>query len=160
MINHNLALGSKQLLLTWDGTNYTLAAGTTDVLSSTEIDMQGFDSLMVVGCIGAIAASGSVSMQLKNSDTSGTYGSGTVDNIGSAAANNADTDDNKLLVLEVHKPSRRYIKVITTRATGNVTPLALVAILYNAKDQPVTQLTSVGGVESTSVSNSPTPSAT
>lgn len=160
MINHNLSLNSKQLLLTWDGASYTLAAGTTDTLSSTEIDMLGYDSLMVIGCIGAIAANGSVSMQLKNSATSGSYGSGTVDNIGSAAANNADTDDNKLLVLETYKPPRRYVKVITTRATGNVTPLALVAILFNAKDVPVTQSTSVGGVESTSLSNNPTPSAT
>lgn len=160
MVKHNLALNSKQLLLTWDGTNYTVSAGTTDVLASTEIDMQGYDSLMVVGCIGAIAASGSVSMQLKNSDTSGTYGSGTIDNIGSAAANSADTDDNKLLILEVHKPPRRYIKVYTTRATGNITPLALVAILFNAKDVPVTQSTSVGGVEATAISSSPTPSAT
>lgn len=147
-------------LLTWDGTNYTVAAGTTDTLASTEIDMQGYDSLLVIACIGAIASSGSVSIVLKNSATSATYGSGTVDNIGTAIANSADTDDNKLFLIEVNKPQRRYIKVYTTRATGNVTPLALVAIRYNAGDQPTTQSTSVGGVEASTILNSPTPSAT
>lgn len=158
---HNLLTDALITLPTWDGTNYTLAAGTTDTLASTEIDMLGYDSLMIIACIGAIAASGGlISIVLKNTATSASYGSGTIDNIGTAIVNSADTDDNKLMIIDVHKPQRRYIKVYSTRSVANVTPLALVAIRYNAGNRPVTQGTSVGQVEASTVLNSPTPSAT
>ncbi len=158
---HNLLPNAAFSLVTWDGTNYTVGAGVDGaVVLSGEIDMQGYDSLCVIASIGTIAASGVFTMFAKCSNTSGTYGSGTIDKIGTSIANDADTDDNKLFILDFHKIPRRYVKIVTQRTAGNGTELALIAIRYNAHLNPVTQSSSVGGVEASETFNNPTPRAT
>ena len=51
----------------------------------------------------------------------------------------ADTDDNKIVFFEVHKPKKRYFRVVTSRATANATVDYLDAKLWNATQVPVTQ---------------------
>ena len=136
----------------------TVAAGTdvSVVTDPAEIDMLGYDSVAIIASLGAIATGGTFTMNVKNSATSGSYGSGSIDNIGSAQVNSADTDDNKFIIKEVFKPQRRYLRVQYQRETGNVTINNIVAILFNAKDTqtPLTE------VEAIAYLNSPTPSAT
>ncbi len=161
MINHNLLSGAKVIRLTWDGTNYVVAAGVDGaVVLSNEIDCLGFNALMIVASIGVIAANGVFTSRVKFSDTSGTYGSGTVDRVGADLANNADTDDNKLYIHDIYSIPRRYAKFESQRTVGNCTCDTLFAILYHANDAPVTQQTTVGGVEASQILNCPTPSAT
>jgi hypothetical protein len=161
MTGHNIMDGARIDLWPIDGTNYTLAAGTDGavVTTGTEIDMAGYNSVMVIVCLGTIAASGVFTGTLKNSDTSGTYGSGTVDRI-ATLANDADTDDNKLLIVEVYRPQRRYLRLNYQRTGGNVTVLSMLVVRFNSGNEPVSQGTSAGGVESLQVLNNPTPSAT
>lgn len=158
---HTLLKNAKMIRLTWDGTNYVAAAGVDGAaVASTEVDMAGFDSAMFIASIGVIAATGVFTCFLKNSNTSGSYGAGTIDKLGSSIANDADTDDNKLFIINVHKPQRRYLKFYSQRTVGNVTGDSLIVVLYNSHDNPVTQLTTVGGVEASASLASPTPSAT
>lgn len=135
----------------------TVAAGTdvSVVTDPTEIDMLGYDSVAIIASLGAIATGGTFTMNVKNSATSASYGSGTVDNIGAAQVNSADTDDNKFIIKEVFKPTRRYLRVQYQRETGNVTINGILAILFNAKDTPA----ALTEVESLLKLNSPTPSA-
>ncbi len=158
---HTLFKNAKVTRLTWDGTNYVVAAGTDGaVVESGEVDMLGFDSVAFVASVGVIAASGVFTSFVKNSDTSGTYGAGTIDKLGSSIANNADTDDNKLYIHEIHRPLRRYLKFNYQRTAGNCTLDTLFAIQFNAHDNPVTQGSSAGGVENSQFLVSPTTSAT
>jgi hypothetical protein len=158
MINHNLASGCKFIPLTLDGTNFTVAAGTDGaVVDGTEIDMLGFTGCLIIFNVGAIAANGVFTSFVKNSDTAATYGSGTIDKIGSSLANSADTDDNKIIYHDIYKPQRRYLRASYQRTVGNVTLLSATAILYNAVNAPITQTTTL--VEVGQVLNNPTPSA-
>lgn len=161
MILRNLLSGAKIVRLTWDGTNYVVAAGTDgSVVESGEVDTKGYNSVMFIASVGVIAASGVFTCFVKNSDTAGSYGAGTIDKLGTSIANNADTDDNKLYVIDVYRPKRRYMKFNYQRTAGNVTLDSLIAVLYNANNDPVTQQTTVGGVEASAILNNPTPSAT
>lgn len=162
MSGKNFMDGARVDLWPIDGTNYTLAAGTDGALvtTGTEIDMLGYNSLMVIVCVGTIASSGVITISVKNSETSAAYGAGTIDRIGAAMLNNADTDDNKLLITEVFKPQRRYCRVEYQRTGGNVTVLAMLVVRFNAGNEPVAQGASAGGVEFLQVLNNPTPSAT
>lgn len=120
-----------------------------------EIDTQGYSGCMVVFQVGTIATDGVITTRLKNSATSASYGSGTVDRIGSDLANSADTDDNKFIVHDVYRPERRYVKPYYQRTVGNVTIEAVFAVLYGAERAPVAS----ADVEASQVLNNPVPSA-
>lgn len=119
--------------LTIDGTNYLLAAGTSDV-NSDYIDMDGFRHVSVVVEIGTIAASGAVTCSLTQCATSG--GSYTAVT-GATSTVSADTDDNKLIVLDLLDVTQRYVKLSTVRADGgNSTINAAFAIKRGARKKP------------------------
>lgn len=121
--------------LTIDGTNYLLAAGTSDV-NSDYIDMDGYRDVHVVVEIGTIAASGAVTCSLTQCATSG--GSYTAVT-GATSTVSADTDDNKLIVLDYTDVTQRYVKLSTVRADGgNSTINAAIAIKRGARKKPST----------------------
>ena len=55
----------------------------------------------------------------------------------------ADTDDNKCAVLEIYRPTNRYVRPVVTRATQNATIDSIVAILFNGRVSPVALDTSL-----------------
>lgn len=142
------------------GSAYLAAAGTDGavVTNGGEIDMIGYQSCRIIFQVGAIATNGVISTRVKGSNTSATYGSGTVDMLGSAKANSADTDDNKCIIHEIHRPRYRYLKPEYQRTVGNVTIDAVLVELFNPVHHPVTQATA--DVEASQVLNNPTASAT
>lgn len=156
---HNLAENIKILSnLRIDGTNFVLAAGTDGgVLNSDEWDMAGWDGCLVVTNVGIVAASGVITSTLQNSDTSTSYGSGTVDQIGSSKTNSAaGAGDGLPHVHDVYKPKRRYMRQRTQRTGGNVTINGFTVILYKGHDKP----TPAAVYDMLQTLNSPTPSAT
>lgn len=140
---HNLFKNAKIVPLRIDGTNYALTAGTDGaIINSDEIDTKGFDAVAFVTLLGAVSASGVMTQFVKNSDTSATYGSGTVDKLGSSLVNvSAGNGDNVPMIIDIHKPQRRYCRLDSQRTGGNVVVLACFAVLYNAHDLPVSQVT-------------------
>lgn len=108
-------------------------------VACTEIDMQGFENVAIVFAPGIIAANGVFTSRVKNSDTSATYGAGTIDRIGADLANNADTDDKRWVVHDIRRPKDRYVTAYYQRTVGNVTLDLAFAILYNGAPLPVTQ---------------------
>lgn len=128
-----------------EGAKFLLAsaaasAATTD-LDGTVIDLAadgGYDGVLIVAqlgdvttgsvlelqCLGSAAANGSSPTVLA---TTGTF---------TADANNAD---NKLLVLDVSRPSTRYVLSRLKRGTANAVVNSVLIIPYRAKVQPVTQ---------------------
>ena len=138
-----------------------VSAGTSDTQTGTEVDMFGFDSVCFIAMIGTITSTGVATLTAKNSDTSSTYGSGTVDSLtdpisGSVVSASLTTGDSgKVMVLDIHRPPRRYVRAQIARATANVVITGMVAILYNSHVAPVSEL-AANGV--TSTVSSPIPS--
>jgi hypothetical protein len=106
-----------------DGTNYTGAAGTTNITSDT-LDTLDFESVYIAIGFGTIVAGGATSVKLQHSDDDSTYNDVKGSNI-----TIADTDDNTVAEYDVYRPLKRYLKVITSRATQNATVDFMHAVL-------------------------------
>ena len=123
----------KHIRLKPDGTNFTAAAGTTNI-NSDSADVLGFNNICMEYLLGGIVSGAVTSAKLQWSDDNTTF----TDVVGGSITF-ADTDDHKIAFFEVHKPKKRYFRIATLRATQNATVDALVVQLWNATQVPVTQ---------------------
>jgi hypothetical protein len=146
-MKHNLTQATKRLRIVPDGTAATtwlLAAGTSDKSSGT-IDTLGYQSVLIRYGMGIITSGAVTSIKLQQSSDDGSS-----DGYSDVAGTNqtiADTDDNKVFEIEVHKPGKRYLQVALDRGTQNAVVDFVEAILYNPVYAPSTQDTTVGGTE-------------
>lgn len=110
------------------------AAGTTDVLTSSAIDTSGYSSVTIVAAVGTLTSGAVTTLKLQqSSDDAGADDYSDI--LGSSQAW-ADDDDNQQIIAEVHRPGKRYIKALITRATANAVVDGIWAILYNANQTP------------------------
>lgn len=129
------------LHLTCDGTNYTLTAGTSDTNSgSVDLAQYAAKRIAFLVALGAIAASGAGTIKVQHSDDNSTF----VDVEGTSQAW-ADTDDDKVLGVEIHRPLKRYLRVVITRGdAGNSTINGVFALVGDSRTVPFTQLVTAG----------------
>lgn len=150
-----------------------VGAGTGDVQTFTEVDMAGlYDSLVFVAMIGTVTSTGVATLTAKNSSTSGTYGSGTVDTLcdpqnanaglaaGIASASLTTGASNEMLILDLYRLPKRYVQGQIQRATANVVISSVLAIAYNAKQQPTSNATTSVPTTGLTIVSNPVPSTT
>lgn len=128
---------AKHLRVTTNGTNYQNAAGTSDTLTSGAIDTIGFESVAIQLLVGAVTSTGTCTIKVQQSSDNGSTDDYT--DIAGTAQVATTGDSNKAILVDIHRPAKRYLKVVTTRATANVAIDGLVAFLYGAGDVAVTQ---------------------
>lgn len=135
---HNLLKHALIVPVTVDGTNYLLTAGTSDVNSGV-VDTLGYKGIAWVLELGTIAASGAVTVKAQQGAASNL--SDAADLAGTAQGPCADTDDNKVMLIDIYRPQERYQRLAITRGDGgNSTINALFAILYHPDHaNPVSQ---------------------
>lgn len=114
------------------------AAGITDI-NGTGVDTQGYEGVLFIASLGTLTATQVTSLKAQHSKDDGSADA-YVDATGAATGNAADADSNKLLVLDVRNPQRRYVRPVLKRATANAVVDGVVAILYSTKKAPTTQL--------------------
>lgn len=142
---NNLFMNVEPRRITVDGTSFSLSAGTSDVNSGI-VDTRGYQGIAFMVLLGAIATSGSVSIKLQHGDSPTL--SDAQDIAGSAIGPTSDTDDNKVIITEVYRPVKRYLRVVTTRGDGGNSSIdGLVAFLYLPHSAPVTFGSTVYGAE-------------
>lgn len=122
----------KVIRLKVDGTNYQAAAGTTD-LTSEAVDMANFESARFLYCLGTITSGAVTSIKAQQCDTSG----GTYADLLGTSVTVADTDDNKVVSLEIVRPTEQFLKIVIDRGTQNAVVESLVVILSGAKELPI-----------------------
>ena len=120
-----------------------VAAGTTDQTSSW-IDTANCEGVMFAVVFGAITSGAVTSIKAQQAQISD--GTGAADLEGTAIPV-ADTDDDKIFLLDVYRPRERYVACVVDRGTQNAVIDAIIAIPYGAKVVPVTQGSTVGGSE-------------
>lgn len=118
-----------------------LADGSTDP-TSTNVDMAadgGYDGVMFVGICGTITGSGTVTLAATQAttDTTGTALSGMT------ATATSSTKSDKLLIIDVYRPTKRYIGTTLTRATANSVYGGTLAIQYRSKSRAIAQATAM-----------------
>lgn len=121
----------------------TAGAAGTSAITSSAVDMAGFDSVCFIVPLGAIVSGAVTSMKLQQSSDDG--GSDDYTDVTGTSITIGDTDDDKLKYLDVYRPGKRYLKLVVSRATQNATIGGIVAVKYNARSKPVTQGTNVAG---------------
>lgn len=123
----------KHIRLKPDGTNFTAAAGVTNI-NSDSADVVGFNNICFEYLLGSIVSGAVTSAKLQWSDDNTTF-----TDVTGGSVTIGDTDDHKIVFFEVHKPKKRYFRIATLRATQNSTVDALVVQLWNATQVPVVQ---------------------
>jgi len=123
----------KHIRMKPDGTNFVAAAGST-AITSDSADVLGFNNICFEMAVGAIVSGAVTSAKLQWSDDNSTF-----TDVTGGSVTIADTDDNKIIFFEVHKPKKRYFRIVTSRATQNATVDFLDVKLWNATQVPVTQ---------------------
>jgi hypothetical protein len=115
-----------------------IAAGTGDTLTQTAVDTQGYAGVRFIILLGAVSATATMTGKLQQSSDNGS--TDTYDDIaGSSCSFDADTDDNKILITDIFKPKKRYLKLILARATANIAIDGIIVELYLPSAAPVTQ---------------------
>lgn len=106
------------------------------------VDMQGWDGVLFVLAVGAI--DGTQDMKAQSDDNSGF--SSPTDITGASITQVTATGDDKLYLLDVWRPSERYVRAVVTNGAGATADFqAVIAIRYRGTGIfPVTQHASVG----------------
>lgn len=117
-------------------------AGFGDTLTGDIVDLQGYDSVMLVAILGDCAATAVATLKAYCGDAAA-LGDGAYKTTTATVTADATSADNKLLVLDVVKPGKRYVRADLARATANIVVDGMIAIRYNAKTLPTTQPTDV-----------------
>ena len=113
-----------------------VAAGQTNQNSGI-IDMANYEGVVFIAALGTLASGAVTTLKAQMGNKSNL--SDAADLAGSAIAI-ADSDDNKLLVLDIHRPVERYVRAVVTRGTADATIDGVIAILYGPRVLPVTRI--------------------
>ncbi len=109
-----------------------VAAGAADANSSV-VDTAGFEDVTFIVAFGAITAGAVTGVKAQQ----GTAADGSdMADISDAVVAVADDADNKLVVLEVVKPTKRYVRAVVTRKTQNAVIDDVTAILSGGRKLP------------------------
>lgn len=120
-----------------------VSVGTADANSSI-IDMSGYEGVRFIVAYGTIT-DGPPAVKVQQGAAANL--SDAADLTGTSVAV-ADSDDNKLAIVDVYAPQERYVRCVVVRggATGCVID-GIVAEVYGARVEPVTQDSTVAAAE-------------
>lgn len=129
--------------LTFDGTNYALTGGTSDVNSGT-VDARGFEKVAFLCVFGDNADTATFTGTIQGS-ADGSTGWTAITNAAVTFTAGATDTDNEMVGVECEvNPAYRYYRFATDRGTANTVGAALLAFLIKGDREPVTQPTGAG----------------
>lgn len=121
---------AKQTKLTQAITPTAGAAGTSDIEGAT-LDMANFEGVLMVVTFGVITAGAVTSIKAQQSAASNFA---SPDDLNVRAI--ADDDDGKVFAIAVHKPRKRYVRLLVDRGTQNAVVAAAEYLQYGPRTKP------------------------
>lgn len=112
-----------------------VAAGTS-VQTSSVIDMAGYDGVKINTAFGAITTGAVTSVKLQQSSDDGAADA--YSDLEGSSVTVADDDDNQVVIHDLYRPQKRYVKVVVTRGTQNAVIDGITAMRYGARKHPTT----------------------
>lgn len=106
----------------------TAGAAAATAITSSAVDMAGYDGCLFIVTFGAIVTNGVQSIKLQQS--SDDAAADDYSDIEGTSQTVADDADNTTFLIDVFRPQKRYLKCIVGRATQNATVGAVIAIPY------------------------------
>lgn len=113
-----------------------VAAGTTSQ-NSTGVDCSGVDAVTFVAAFGTITSGAVTSIKAQQSSDDGSSDDYT--DIAGSSCTVADDQDNKVAVLEIVRPLKKYVRLVVVRGTQNAVIDGVIAITSHARKVPVSQ---------------------
>jgi hypothetical protein len=118
-------------------------AGVDDITDGNIIDLASaaggkFDSVCFVAILGEVTSASVVTLKAYCGDNSALSDGAYKTTTATVTASGNDTDNN-LVILDVVKPGKRYVRGDLVIDTQNAVVDSIIAILYNASNIPVTQ---------------------
>lgn len=126
---------TKEALISTAITPTAGVAASTDLNGST-LDMQNYDSVLMLVRMGAITGSAVTSVRAQQGENSD--GSSMSDLIDTDITI-ADDDDDEIFAIDIIKPEKRYVRVVVKRATQNAVVTGAEYIQTGPRKQPVSQ---------------------
>jgi len=114
------------------------AAGTDDTLNGDILDLANADSVCAVIALGDVSNTSVITLKAYTGDEAN-LSDGAYETDTATVTADATSADDKLLVLDVIKPGKRYVRFDIVRATANAEIDAGVAVRYNYRAIPTTQ---------------------
>lgn len=108
----------------------------------TIIDMAGYNGVMFVALMGNVLDTSAVALKVAGAAVNDTAEMALLSGSAGGTAGASDYDD-KLVVLDVYKPSQRYLEAQLFHVTANAPFDGILAIQYEPNEAPVTQGSSV-----------------
>jgi hypothetical protein len=111
----------------------TPAAGVAaqTAIDGTGLDMAGYDSVSMIVAFGVIDSGAATSIKAQQSDDNA--GSDDYSDITGTAQTVGDTADNKVFVIDLHRPTKRWVRLKVLRATQDATVAAGLYIQHGAR---------------------------
>lgn len=122
-----------------------VAAGTT-TQNGDPVDLEGADGVLFIALFGALTAGQVTALKAQQSEDDGVADDYS-DLEGTLVGPLLDTAGNKLLVLDVFRPEKRYVRPVVVRGTANAVIDGVVAIKYSLRSIPGTHGASVAAAE-------------
>ena len=120
------------------------ATAAQTAVTSDVLDMSGYDGVMFIALTGDVTATSVLTLTAQansaNSTSSPTPVTQKATDAFTAGASDADS---KALVVDVYRPTLRYVFAELTRTTANAVVGGIIAIQYSAANKPTTQAASV-----------------
>lgn len=110
-----------------------VAAGTSAQTSSV-IDTAGYDGVKINTAFGAITTGAVTSVKIQQSSDDGVADA--YSDLEGSSVTVADDDDNQVVIHDIYRPQKRYLKVVVSRATQNAVIDGITAMRYGAKKLP------------------------
>jgi hypothetical protein len=117
------------------------AAGQT-AITSAAVDTAGYESCTFIVGAGAITTAGVQSLKVQQS--SDDAAADDYSDVLGTSQTIADDADNTSFYVDVHRPGKRYLKLVVSRATQNSTFGAIYALLSNPRRKPASHTTVTG----------------
>jgi len=114
-------------------------AATTDVTTDV-LDMSGYDGVMFIALTGDVTSGSKLTLTAKANSANSTSSPTPVTQKATTEVTAGATDsDSKAIVVDVYKPTLRYVFAVLARTTQNAVVGGVIAIQYKAKAKPTTQ---------------------
>ena len=119
------------------------AVAAQTLLTSSVVDMKGFDACSFIASFGDVTLNSVLTLQAQHGDQSdGSDMANIVGVLATFTAGATDADDN-LLVVEVARPTKRFLRVTLARTAANAEVDGITAVQSNPAESPVVQDASV-----------------
>lgn len=119
------------------------AAGQTELVSDV-LDMSGYEGVIFIALLGDVTSGSVLTLTVKgNSANSVSSPTPVTQKATSAFTAGASDADSKVLLVDVYKPTLRYMFASLTRTTQNAVVGGIIAIQYRSRAKPSTHDASV-----------------